>query len=284
MFMNAIVAVGDRPGARDAIALALDLIDEQGALGLAHLEVADAPPRPASPTPPAGPRSSDFDGLGNARWGTSPAVPTDSGLGLHELAEREGCDLLVVVASRRSALTRVLLGDHDRRPTLEGMPCAVAVAPSGYAGRAAALREIGVGYDGSRESRHALACARRLAAAVGARVSACAALPGPGPGGRPGADPPTCAAHAAGLLTSSPEHLGALGGIESRAAYGPAVRELVRYSARVDLLVIGSGGGGPSGRIVHGRTSRELSRRARSALLMLPRPPDVDPSTEPPPK
>jgi nucleotide-binding universal stress UspA family protein len=281
MFVNVIVAVGDRAAARDAVALALDLIDERGVLGLAHLQVGDPPPRQASTPPPPRPRGSDFEGLANARWGPSPAVSTDPGLGLHELAEREGCDLLVVTASRRSALTRVLLGARDRRPTLEGLPCAVAVAPTGYCGRAAALREIGVGYDGSRESRHALACARRLAAGVGARVSACAALPRPVR--RPGADLPTCAADAAGLLTASPEHLGPLEGIEAQAAYGPVVRELVRYSTRVDLLVIGSGGGGPSGRIVHGRTSGELSRRTRSALLMLPRPPDVDPSTESPP-
>jgi len=43
------------------------------------------------------------------------------------------------------------------------------------------------------------------------------------------------------------------------------------FSASVDLLVVGSRGYGPLGRLVHGSTSHRLARLARCPLLVLPR-------------
>ena len=66
--------------------------------------------------------------------------------GLHELAERTPADLIVVGSSHRGALGRILAGSVAER-LLHGSPCAVAVAPAGYApGRD--LATIGVAYDG----------------------------------------------------------------------------------------------------------------------------------------
>ena len=85
------------------------------------------------------------------------------GRGLHELCEVNGADLLVVGSSRRGLLGRVLIGD-DTRAALNGAPCAIAIAPAGYSQQPVAMREIGVGYDGSPESEHAVAVARKVAA------------------------------------------------------------------------------------------------------------------------
>lgn len=68
-------------------------------------------------------------------------------------------------------LGRVLIGD-DTRAALGGAPCAVAIAPAGYGQHAVAMREIGVGYDGSPESEHALGVARKLAAEEHTKLSA----------------------------------------------------------------------------------------------------------------
>jgi nucleotide-binding universal stress UspA family protein len=68
-------------------------------------------------------------------------------------------------------LGRVSLGD-DTRAALNGAPCAVAIAPAGYATEPKLVREIGVGYNGSTESQHALGVARELAARLGAKLSA----------------------------------------------------------------------------------------------------------------
>jgi hypothetical protein len=43
------------------------------------------------------------------------------------------------------------------------------------------------------------------------------------------------------------------------------------FSASVDLLVVGSRGYGPLGRLVHGSTSNELARVSCCPLLVLPR-------------
>jgi hypothetical protein len=66
-------------------------------------------------------------------------------------------------------LGRLLLGD-DACATLDGAPCAIAIAPHGYAEIPSPLDAIGVGYDGSSESEHALLTARELANRAGARM------------------------------------------------------------------------------------------------------------------
>jgi nucleotide-binding universal stress UspA family protein len=96
------------------------------------------------------------------------------GRGLHELGEQIGADLLVMGSSRRGLLGRVCLGD-DTREALNGAPSAVAVAPAGYS-EEMPMREVGVGYDGSAESEHALGIARKLAGAHKAKLSAFQAI------------------------------------------------------------------------------------------------------------
>ena len=179
-----------------------------------------------------------------------------------------GADLLAVGSSRRGLLGRVLLGG-DTQAALNGAPCAIAIAPTWYSREPAAMRAIGVGYDGSPESEHALELARRIAAETGARLSAFEAVSlsrsrfeARSFGLREAVD---------GLVKEAMDRISALGGVEAHAAYGDAAEELALYSASLDLLVVGSRGYGPIGRLIHGSTSTKLTHMAHCPLLVLPR-------------
>ena len=73
------------------------------------------------------------------------------------------------------------------------------------------------------------------------------------------------------VVAEARERILALGGVEAHAAYGHPAEELALYSASLNLLVVGSRGYGPIGRLFHGSTSQELARHARCPLLVLPR-------------
>ena len=199
---------------------------------------------------------------------TSAAYGSSSvGRGLHELCEVIGADLLVVGSSRRGVLGRVLIGD-DTSAALNGAPCAIAIAPSNYSQQPGMTREIGVGYDGSPESEHALSVARTLAVAWAAKLSALEAVSLPsyafvGPGATDNA--PQC------LVEDALERIAGLGGVEPHAAYGQPAEELALYSASLDLLIVGARGYGPVGRLIHGSTSQHLAHTARCPLLVLTR-------------
>ena len=274
MFNNVIVGVDEQAGGRDAVALAKDLMLTGGELTLAHVHLSD----------PGFLRSSNVafeeaerqrslalldairDEVG-VEAGRICIGSSSVGRGLHELAERQRADLLVVGSCRRGLIGRVFVGD-DTRDELNGAPCAVAVAPAGYANQPSPFREIGAGYNRSPESEFALDVARELAVERGAKLSAFEAV----------AIPAYLFSDARAVAESIPTYvdqarsqIAALGGVEAHAAYGVAAEELALYSASLDLLVVGSRGYGPIGRLVHGSTSQTLSRTARCPLLVLTR-------------
>jgi nucleotide-binding universal stress UspA family protein len=276
MFSNVVVGVDGHGGGRDAIALAKRLLEQGGRLTLAHIYSGDTHTRSGSPTghdlvkreriaemlETAGKEA----GVQQAglRWREASSV----GRGLHELCELIEADLLVVGSSRRGLAGRVLLGD-DTHAALNGAPCAIAVAPAGYAEQPEAIREFGVAYDGSPESEHALAVARTLAAEHGAKLSALEAVSLPGyalvGGGAPVGDAINR------LVEDARARIAGLDGVEPHAVYGIPAEELSLYSASLDLLVVGSRGYGPLGRLMHGSTSHQLARTARRPLLVLTR-------------
>src|SRR3954447_6266103 len=89
---------------------------------------------------------------------------------LHEVAEDEEADVIVLGSTHRGGLGRVLPGSVGER-LLHGAPSAVLIAPSGFAGRESfAISVIGVGYDGKTESSHARVVAGALATELGATV------------------------------------------------------------------------------------------------------------------
>ena len=275
MFKQIVVGVDEHKGGRDAIALAKNLLARDGELTLAYVYPGDAHVyRSASAAYEAGERErarellekvrEETEPQANLRWREAPSV----GRGLHELCEVIGADLLVVGSSRRGLLGRVLMGD-DTRAALNGAPCAIAIAPTGYSAQPLAMREIGVGYDGSPESEHAVTIARRIAAACGAKLSAFEAVSLPTYTFVGGPVPIDDALES--MVDAARERITALGDIEPHAVYGRPVEELAVYSASLDLLVVGSRSYGPIGRLIHGSTSLELAGAARCPLLVLTR-------------
>jgi nucleotide-binding universal stress UspA family protein len=275
MFNRVLVGVDGAQGGRDAIALAKQLTAHTRKLTLAHIYPyhADPPVRGYDDDEVAQiiqarqllqDASDEADVDTRLRW----AMGKSPGRGLHDLAEAMQADLLVVGSTRRGTLGRVLIGD-DPRAALEGAPCGVAIAPSGYASRSTPIRRVGVGYDGSADSERALIAARALAAEVRASLAALEvvvfpayALSGPLAGD---------AVTVAHLVDQARERVASLGDLEPHATAGKAAEELAAWSQSLDLLVVGSRGFGPIGRLVHGSTSLELTRHARCPLLVLPR-------------
>ena len=274
MFKQIVVGVDGREGGRDAVALATLLVAAGGELTLAHVVARDAhADGDASPSYEA-PEAERAEALLETvreetgveahlrRYGSSSV-----GRGLHELCELTGADLVAVGSSRRGLLGRVLIGD-DTSAALNGASCSIAIAPTNYSQQPGAMREIGVGYDGSSESEHALSVARMLAGASGAKLSAFEAVSLPseaffGPGAVDN-DPQR-------LIEDARSRIAALGDVEPRAAYGQPAEELALYSASLDLLIVGSRGYGPIGRLIHGSTSQQLAHSARCPLLVLTR-------------
>jgi nucleotide-binding universal stress UspA family protein len=275
MFDRIIVGIDGRSGGRDAVALTRDLAGERSEITLAHVYIESQLPARGSPGVfQAGEDRHSRELLEAARADAEldaeirPVAAHHVGRGLHELAESYRADLIVVGSTRHGLLGRVTQGD-DMRAALNAAPCAVAVAPSGYAERSTVLGEIGVGYNGSPESRHALALARALAAERGARVSVFEAVSLPTRAYADARHPGTETLEQE--IEAARERLTALGGVEAHAAYGDPAEELALYGASVDLLIVGSRGYGPLGRLIHGQTSLRLARNARCPLLVLPR-------------
>lgn len=108
---------------------------------------------------------------------------------------------------------------------------------------ASATAEIGVGYNGSVESEHALELARKLAGEHGARLSAFEAVALPAYLFTGDSAPVDATIEEA--INDARARVEALEGAESHAAYGPPSGELALYSARSTYW---SSARGPTGR------------------------------------
>ena len=276
MFKQIAVGVDEQQDGRDAIALARNLLAWDGELTLAHVYegdsffdqgartgVLDLERRPAFEPLEKTCRETGVEA--RVRWRAAPSV----GQGLHDLCEEIDADLLVVGSSRRGLLGRVLVGD-DTRASLNGTPCATAVAPAGYSRESRALRKVGVGYDGSPESERALELARLLAADTGATLSAFEAIVVVPARYLIAAEHRPLHDVVDTVAAEAREKILALGGIEAHAAYGRPAEQLATYSAGLDLLVVGPRGFGTMGRLLHRSTSQQLARTARCPLLVVP--------------
>ena len=274
MFDKVLIGVDGRSGGRDAIALARQLVSGKGRLVLAHvyreasavsfgagLVVDDR--RRAEELVTAQRRVTGVEAETVVRLDGPP------GRGLHQIAEHEHADVLVVGSSHRGPLGRVLVGD-DTQAALNGAPCAVAIAPRGYALANGPWTTIGVGDDGSAESELARAAARELAARHHAtvRLRSVVALQ----------SLPACEEEPAEWTSPTVEavererrRLGEIEGVVGDVVYGDASEELARFAAEVDLLIVGSRGYGPLGRLVNGSTSISLARHCPRPLLVMPR-------------
>jgi nucleotide-binding universal stress UspA family protein len=199
---------------------------------------------------------------------------------LHEVCEALHAGLLVVGSEHRGRLGRVLAGSVTAG-VLHGSGCAVAVAPRGYSG-GEALERIAVAFDGSDESRDALAVAAGLAEVAGAALRSYTVMQpvewSPALT-MPGWVVPTSYVD---LHREHAEHLVA----EARAALPEGTLEdaemltgrpehaLVGASHDADLLVCGSRGFGGLRSVMLGSVSRALVNNAACPVLVTPRAPD----------
>jgi nucleotide-binding universal stress UspA family protein len=274
MFFNILVGVDGHEGGRDAIALAKQLAKPWGRISLAHVYGDDWKPGRDGPLSRVARYQRSHQllarerGLASleARLFVSNGRPV--GRALHELAERRGCDLLVVGASRRRPLGRVVFGD-DTRASLNGAPCAVAIAPRGYTSELD-LARIGVGYDDSPESARALELARALAEHHHSKVDALAVV---SLLSIPYGEPISTDLHevARNLVDDERSRLHDLTDVDVDVTFGEPSDELARFSEQLDLLIVGSRSFGPLDRLFEGSTSNYLARRAHCPLLVLPR-------------
>jgi nucleotide-binding universal stress UspA family protein len=181
-----------------------------------------------------------------------PVVVSDGSAAhaLQTISEHGRADLIVVGAPHRAGADRVLGGDVAAA-TLHAAPCAVAVAPAGFATRERALRSVGVGFDGSPESREALRLAGRVARGAGAALRVVSV---------------------ASAASTEREAAARAEGSTLELLAGRPAAALARVSRDLDLLVVGSRAHGPVRRLVLGSTSTRLVREARCPLLVVPRP------------
>ncbi|HEY7934159.1 MAG TPA: universal stress protein [Solirubrobacteraceae bacterium] len=276
MFKNVLVGVDGRPNSDDAIALASVLTDQDGKLTLAHVHSGELRPSHAiTPGLVKAEREASHELLEQQRAKANiqaqliSIVAMTVGRGLHEQAEEQNADLLVVGSCAHGAFGRAMLGD-DTRAALNGAPCAVAVASLGYAKHPETITKIGVAYNGSPESEAALAVARKLAAPTGATLRAREVVSIPTIA-YTGIMPPAIGESIDVMLAEANGRMHALGDIDGQAVYGLPGEELAAFSGQVNLLIVGSRGYGPVKRLVLGSTSDYLERHARCSLLVLPR-------------
>jgi nucleotide-binding universal stress UspA family protein len=198
---------------------------------------------------------------------------------LHTLAERDGAALIVVGSTQRGRVGRLLPGSTAER-LLHRAPCPVAIVPIDYRKRSREhMTNIGVGYDGSEESRAALNAAAQIARALSASLRVVRVFDA--------AWDTTPALMASGhgyvavhrrlerraredlerLLAGLPEATVA----EAVFPPGRPARELVTQSQGVDLLVVGARGGDPLRAMLRRGVSRIVARDAACPVIVAPR-------------
>lgn len=276
MFKNVIVGIDGGPHGRDASALAGHLADPAGRLTLVHVFPGDWDTGARSGSSQAGADRREAAAVlerESAEIGLEANLVAVSAhgvaAGLHRLAETEDADLIVVGCCHRGAFGRLMLGD-DTRSVLNGAPCAVAIAPEGFAQHPLPFSVIGVAYNGSPESQAALALAHDVAARTRATIRALEVVSVPtyalsGPIAVPvGLSMPE-------RLAEAEKRHASLQGVEASAVCGIPGEELKAFGDELDLLITGSRSYGTVRRLIQGSTSNYLMRHSHCPLLVLPR-------------
>lgn len=201
--------------------------------------------------------------------------------GLIAQAGEHRAALLVVGSKPRRRLVRLLEGSVARKLVAEA-PCPVLVVPAGarvvpLAEADGAGKPIVCGFDGSDESRAALACAVNVAVALGARLIVAHA--------GPAHVPVRFANHAfdlrstleqdeaeARLVRGAADAVGELAEVEPRTLEGDPAAGLEELAEREDalLIAVGARGHGALLRALVGSTSQTLAEEAPRPLLACP--------------
>ena len=201
--------------------------------------------------------------------------------GLHVFSEVVEADLVVVGSAHRSQHGRVHAGSTGDR-LLNGSPCPVAIAPTGFAAQAGSPRVIGVAYDGSEGAEIALREAEALAAQFEASLKLITAVA------------PIELAWSAEALSGTiasvdtirEQRRNGFRHMLEEAAEGlpaevrgatvlvdgrPATVIADEAEKGLHLLVMGSRNYGPIRRVMAGSTAIELMRLAPCPVLVIPR-------------
>lgn len=218
---------------------------------------------------------------GDADWLRLAVAPGHSPAhGLHDYAEDNDADLVVVGSSHRGKVGQTLAGTVGHR-LLNGAPCPVAIAPRGYRDRPATrVTAVVVGVDGSHESDLAIPVAAELAKSTGAHLELVAVAQ----------DPVVVYGKGAGAFSGMPELKRAIeeqvekwldharGRLpvevpaEATLAHGDPASALAGTATDEDaILVVGSRGYGPLRRVLLGSVSTALVSAAPSPVIVVPR-------------
>jgi nucleotide-binding universal stress UspA family protein len=269
MYSNVIIAVDGREGGRDAAALARVLTARECSLALVYASTSGADPTLDDEPCHSGALAELLTDEPDLCGGTPEikrVTALSIGAGLEQVAARRGAQLIIVGASRRHAINRLFSRDGVSS-VMHHTPCAVAVAPAGFAENPRVLSRIGVAYDGSAESEVALAHAGLLAADHRSLLLARHVVEPRVHAGAWGTVPPV---DADAELAAARLQLGPLDAVELEHVYGPVRELLLEFSREVDLLVCGSRHNGRMRRIAVGSTSDYLARHERTPLLIAP--------------
>ena len=195
---------------------------------------------------------------------------------LHDLAEAEHAELIVVGSSHTGRLGRVAPGSTGER-LLHGAPCAIAVVPHGYrTSREQPIRRIGVAYDGSDEAAAAVAAAIELARTFSAELEIIGVVAPETYTGSGMLAGPTYTFE--DLEHSVQESLDVvIAGIpsdvtaESVRLTGDPADQLGERSAALDLMLAGSRGYGPLRSVLVGGVSGRLMHTVQCPVIVIPR-------------
>ena len=198
---------------------------------------------------------------------------------LHEIAREAAAAVIVVGATHRTALGRVVPGTTADR-ILHGAPCAIAVAPAGYAGRDPRSLHgvVGAAVDGRKDTGRVARIAADIARGAHAKlrlltVADIHRAPRPMSIGRL-ENPSVRAAirrSAHHALERATVAAGAGIVVERQVVEGDPVVSLLAESNDLDLLVVGSRAYGPVRRVVLGRVGGAVLRDAACPVLAIPR-------------
>jgi nucleotide-binding universal stress UspA family protein len=224
--------------------------------------------------------------LGDLKVREAPIVDQSPGRALHELAAELNASVTVIGSAQRGRAGQVVLGGVGES-MLSGAPCAIAVAPLGYAKRENGIGRIGVAVDGSAQSWRALQGAAVLAGQAKAPLRVLT-VEEPHHYVLGGALSPLSPeeygryreGEAEGILDKALERVPSGVSAERGLLHGPAADALAEEAKDLDLLILGSRGYGPVKGALLGSVSAKLMKAAPCAVLVFPRGSGTDPLGE----
>jgi nucleotide-binding universal stress UspA family protein len=214
---------------------------------------------------------------------TSGASPADA---LRSAVDDEGADILVLGSSHRGFARRLVTGTTAGAIFSEAN-WPVVIAPEGYAGASAPVRRLGIAYDGSKESEAALSWGASVASAFSSQIRLLAIVAPAPPVETWGASVPG-EAWDSGLasqqsidameimrkgmqreLAAARESIGQ-DHTETTVIVGDPRYELREAAEDLDMLVVGSHGGGRLAAALMHSVSRGLAHSCPVPLAVVP--------------